>query len=49
VEKMGRRPILEQVFPEHSAIDLGVMLNVHEKSLATRIKKNKDEQVEYKG
>jgi hypothetical protein len=49
VEKMGRRPILEQVLLEHSAIGLGVMLDVQEKSLATRIKEKKDEQVEYIG
>jgi hypothetical protein len=27
---MGSKPILEQVLPEHSAIGLGVMLDVQE-------------------
>ncbi len=49
LEKMGRRPILKQVLSEHNVISLGVMPDVQDKSLATRIINSKDEQVEYNG
>jgi hypothetical protein len=46
---MGRRPILKQVLSEHNVISLGVMPDVQDKSLTTRIINSKDEQVEYNG